>query len=153
MYISRNILTIGPARYGFFGFVAQWGHIHTEERMEQFGEKLRRLRGETTQKTVAEALDMPQTTLSSLEKQRSVPRGEVLTKLADFFKVPVEYFYDEPERKRSEGALAWLEQLKADTKGRETIATHSSARLDPKVSEHIAKRMLVKYEETQKKPS
>jgi transcriptional regulator with XRE-family HTH domain len=120
--------------------------------MEPFGEKLRRLRGETAQKAVAEALDMPQTTLSSLEKQKSIPRGDVLQKLAEFFKVPVEYFYDEPSRKRSEGALAWLVQLQEDTKGRETIATHSNVRLGPKASERIVKRMRQQYEETSKKP-
>lgn len=120
--------------------------------MEQFGEKLRRLRGATTQKTVAESLDMPQTTLSSLEKQRSIPRGDVLRKLADYFGVPVEYFYDEPERKSSEGALAWFKQLKAEARGRETIATHSSVRLDPKTSEQIAKRMRERHEETSRKP-
>ena len=87
--------------------------------MEEFGEKLRRLRGETAQKAVAEALEMPQTTLSSLEKQGSIPRGDVLKKLANYFKVPVEYFYEEPERGKSEAALAWLDQLKADAKGRE----------------------------------
>jgi transcriptional regulator with XRE-family HTH domain len=128
--------------------------IQSERRytMEQFGEKLRRLRGETAQKVVAEALEMPQTTLSSLEKQKSIPRGDVLKKLAGYFKVPVEYFYDEPGRGKSEAAIAWLEQLKGDVKGRETIAMHSSARLDPETAERVAARMREKHNETSNKP-
>jgi transcriptional regulator with XRE-family HTH domain len=115
--------------------------------MEQFGEKLRRLRGATPQKTVAEALGIPQTTLSSLEKQGSVPRGDVLKKLSDFFKVPVDYFYDEPGPRVSEGALAWLQQLKGDAKVRDTIATRSSVPLDSRTSEKLAERMRQKFDE------
>jgi transcriptional regulator with XRE-family HTH domain len=120
--------------------------------MEQFGEKLRRLRGGVPQKVVAEALEMPQTTLSSLEKQKNIPRGDVLKKLAGYFKVPAEYFYEDHERTKSEGAIAWLEQLKADVKGRETVAMHSSARLDPKTAERVAARMREKHEEASNKP-
>ena len=119
--------------------------------MEHFGEKLRRLRGETPQKAIAEALDIPQTTLSSLEKQRSVPRGDVLKKLANFFRVSVNYFYGEPEPKRSEAALHYFKQLKADEKARDTIATRSSVPLDPKKAEELFKKIRAKYEETSNK--
>jgi transcriptional regulator with XRE-family HTH domain len=119
--------------------------------VEQFGERLRRLRGDRPQKSVAEALDIPQTTLSSLEKQVSVPRGDILTKLADFFRVSVEYFYDEPEIQSSESAKLWLQKLRANLKGRETIATHAKDPLDPKVREKIAAIIKAKYEETSNK--
>lgn len=119
--------------------------------MEHFGERLRRLRGDRPQKSVAEALDIPQTTLSSLEKQSSVPRGDILTKLADFFRVPVEYFYNEPDLQSSESAKSWLERLRTNLKGRETIATHAKAPIDPKVREKIAELIKAKYEETSNK--
>jgi transcriptional regulator with XRE-family HTH domain len=115
--------------------------------MEQFGEKLRRLRGVTSQKIVAEALGIPQTTLSSLEKQGTIPRGDVLKKLSEFFKVSIGYFYDEPELKSSESARAWLDQLKGDAKVRDTIATRSSVPLDAKMSERLADRMRTKFNE------
>ena len=119
--------------------------------MEHFGERLRRLRGDRPQKNVAEALDIPQTTLSSLEKQSSVPRGDILTKLADFFRVPVEYFYNEPELHSSESAKLWLEKLRTNLKGRHTVATHAKAALDPKVREKIAEIIKTRYEETSNK--
>jgi len=46
--------------------------------MENFGERLRRLRGDRSQKEVATKLGLPVTTLSSLENQDTIPRGEVL---------------------------------------------------------------------------
>jgi transcriptional regulator with XRE-family HTH domain len=109
--------------------------------MEHFGERLRRLRGERSQKAIAEALAMPQTTLSSLEKQQSIPRGDVLKKLADFFGVPIAYFYTASNPTSSEAGKAWLEHLKSSTKGRDTIATHSPIALDSQIKEKIAEKL------------
>lgn len=106
--------------------------------MEQFGERLRRLRGERSQKSVADELGIPQTTLSSLEKQESVPRGELLSRLSEFFGVPIDYFYDESEPRPSESAKAWLDQLRAGAKGRETVATHSRKHVNKRTREKIA---------------
>lgn len=119
--------------------------------MEHFGERLRRLRGDRPQKSVAEALDIPQTTLSSLEKQQSIPRGEILAKLADFFGVPIDYFYDVPKPQSTEPAKAWLKQVRGDLKGRNTIAAHSKSPMDESVREKIAQRIKSKYEETSNK--
>lgn len=119
--------------------------------MEHFGEKLRRLRGDKPQKSVAEALDIPQTTLSSLEKQQTIPRGELLTKLADFFGVPINYFYDEPQAQSTEPAKAWLEIVRGDWKGRDTIAAHSKHLVNEAVREKIAGKIKSKYEETTNK--
>ena len=120
--------------------------------MERFGEKLRRLRGDRPQKSVAEELEIPQTTLSSLEKQEAIPRGETLAKLAGFFGVPINYFYDEPQPQSTESAKAWLEQVRTDSKGRNTIATHSKAPItDENVREKIARKIKSKYEETTNK--
>src|SRR5579871_4744083 len=55
-----------------------------------------RLRGSRTQKEVASLLEMPVTTLSTLENQEAVPRGSVLKRLADFYGVPLNYFYAAP---------------------------------------------------------
>ncbi len=119
--------------------------------MEHFGEKLRRLRASRSQKDVAQDLDIPQTTLSSLEKQENVPRGEVLKKLAEFFAVPVEYFYATPEINVSDQASAWLNQLRTQSKGRDTVATHSSSQFEPNVLEEIAAKLRKKFDETKGK--
>ncbi len=119
--------------------------------MQHFGEKLRRLRGDTPQKAVAGALDIPQTTLSSLEKQKTIPRGDILKRLADFFAVPVEYFYDVPPVQPSEPAKTWLRQLRTDMKGRDTVATHSGVPLDAETREKIAQKIRKKYAENPNK--
>jgi transcriptional regulator with XRE-family HTH domain len=116
--------------------------------MNHFGERLRRLRGERSQRSVAEALDIPQTTLSSLEKQSAIPRGDVLKMLADFYGVSVEYFYAVPAPKASEEAKAWLHQLRVESKGRDTVATHSTQEIDSNTLEKIADKLRQKYAET-----
>jgi transcriptional regulator with XRE-family HTH domain len=117
--------------------------------VEHFGEKLRRLRGDTPQKEVAEALDIPQTTLSGLEKQSSIPRGDILKKLADYFGVAIEYFYDAPEFQPSRSAKAWLEHLQTNFKGSDAIAAHS----DDPVDEALRKKILHKIRKNNAKTS
>ena len=117
--------------------------------MEHFGERLKRLRGDRPQKAVAESLGIPQTTLSSLEKQQTIPRGDVLKKLADFYGVPITYFYTAPTLSSSAAGKAWLEELKGSVKGRETIATHSSTQLDPNLKKKIAEKLKEKLESEQ----
>ena len=79
-----------------------------------FGELLRRLRGPRTQKEVSTDLDMPVTTLSSLENQESVPRGPVLKRLADYYGVEITYFYSAPTSEMSSTSTAreWLLSLR-----------------------------------------
>lgn len=115
--------------------------------MEHFGERLKRLRGDRPQKAVAEALGIPQTTLSSLEKQQSIPRGDVLKRLADFYSVPITYFYSPPSLRSSEAGKAWLDELKSNVKGRDTIATHSSVQLDSELKKKIAEKLKQKLDE------
>jgi transcriptional regulator with XRE-family HTH domain len=119
--------------------------------VEHFGEKLRRLRGDRPQKSVAEALDIPQTTLSSLEKQPTIPRGETLAKLAEFFGVQVDYFYDSAQPKASERAKEWLEKVRSDAKGRDTVAAHSKSPIEQSDRDEIAKIIKRKYEEASNK--
>ena len=57
--------------------------------MAHFGERLRLLRGRRSQKRVAEELQIPPTTLSTLENQENLPRGEMLQKLTNYFGVQV----------------------------------------------------------------
>ena len=113
--------------------------------MKHFGGRLRRLRGDRSQKAVAEALGMPQTTLSSLEKQAAIPRGDMLKRLADFFGVPITYFYTQ-ELKPSETAKAWLKELQGEAKVRDTIAAHSAAPLDPRVADSILRKLKEKLD-------
>ncbi len=98
--------------------------------MDNFGERLRRLRGNLSQKRVASQLGIPQTTLSTLENQQSVPRGEVLERLARFYGVPATYFYPHESRQiqPTEKARALLNSIRQiQTQGRDTIATHISS--------------------------
>jgi transcriptional regulator with XRE-family HTH domain len=119
--------------------------------VEHFGERLRRLRGDRPQKSVAEALDIPQTTLSSLEKQQTIPRGELLAKLAEFFGVPIDYFYDAPQPESTKSAKEWLDSLRGDLKGRDTIAAHSRDLIGSSDREKIAQKIKNKYDETSNK--
>ena len=128
--------------------------------MENFGEKLRRLRGLRSQKDVASELGLPVTTLSSLENQDSVPRGETLQRLTEYYKIPVSYFYKSTtaqvkasdaakawvqeelpastETKATDAALAWVQQLREPAQGKDVVATQSNIHLDEKVRERIA---------------
>jgi transcriptional regulator with XRE-family HTH domain len=96
--------------------------------MAGFGDLLRRLRGSRTQQQVASDLAMPVTTLSTLENQETVPRGAVLKRLADFYGVPLSYFYIAPsaEMKATDGAKAWLQQLRGTHAKENAIATFAS---------------------------
>ena len=130
--------------------------------MENFGQRLRRLRGERSQKEVAAELGIPVTTLSTLENQDTIPRGEVLQKLAEYFKIPISYFYKfgsaevkasdaavawvqqlpaSTETKASDAALAWVQQLREPAQGKDTVATQSNIHLDEKDLERIAERI------------
>jgi len=128
--------------------------------MENFGGRLRHLRGTRSQKEVASELGLPVTTLSSLENQDTVPRGEVLQRLVEFYKVPVSYFYKSDnaqvkasdtakawiqeelpastETKATDAALAWVQQLREPAQGKDAVATQSNIQLDEKVRERIA---------------
>jgi transcriptional regulator with XRE-family HTH domain len=111
--------------------------------MENFGERLRRLRGERSQKEVAADLGLPVTTLSSMENQDSIPRGEVLQKLSEYFKIPISYFYKTGSLavRASDAAVAWVQQLREPARGRDTIATQSNIHLDDEDKEKIAERI------------
>jgi transcriptional regulator with XRE-family HTH domain len=111
--------------------------------MEKFGPRLRRLRGDRSQKEVAAELGMPVTTLSTLENQDTIPRGETLQKLAECYKVPISYFYKtgSTEIKTSDAALAWVQQLREPAEGKDTVATQSNILFDDKDLEKIAERI------------
>ena len=108
---------------------------------EHFGRRLRRLRGERSQREVAEGLGIPTTTLSSLEQQEAAPRGAVLLRLADYFSIPIDYFYPRGPRS-SESARAWLQQLRHTAfDAAPTIATHADVFFDDDTKERFAERV------------
>ena len=111
--------------------------------MENFGRRLRRLRGDRSQKDVAADLGIPVTTLSTLENQETIPRGEVLQKLAECYKVPISYFYKQISAgiEASDAAHAWVRQLRDPAEGKDTVATQSNIQLDEKDLEKIAERI------------
>lgn len=105
---------------------------------EHFGKRLRRLRGELSQREAAQALGIPTTTLSSLEQQETVPRGPMLQRLADHFGVPIEYFYP-PGKRTTESAREWLRQLRQRSfDATPTVATHSDIDFDDETKEQFA---------------
>jgi transcriptional regulator with XRE-family HTH domain len=120
--------------------------------MEKFGERLRKLRGERPQKEIAAHLGIPATTLSTLENQDSIPRGEVLRKLAECYKVPISYFYETvaPKVRSSDAAHAWLQSLRQPAVGKDVVATQSNAQLDDETLEKIAERMRLRRAKVQR---
>lgn len=118
--------------------------------MENFGQRLRNLRGSRSQKEVATALGMPATTLSTLENQESAPRGEVLQKLAEHFKVPVSYFFRTPdsEPKVNPAAREWLQRIRSSRfNAKETVATNATEPVDDETRKRIAKALKKKHAE------
>jgi transcriptional regulator with XRE-family HTH domain len=109
---------------GFFGQTGIGGNL-----MAIFGELLRRLRGTRPQRQVAEELNMPVTTLSTLERQESVPRGPVLKRFAEYYGVPVTYFYPVvvSEMRSNDSAKEWLRFVRQDSTAKEGIATYAPA--------------------------
>lgn len=108
--------------------------------MAGFGDSLRRLRGSRTQKEIASSLGMPVTTLSTLENQETVPRGAVLKRLADFYGVPLSYFYSAPsaEMKATDAAKAWFQKLKKNNAKVNAIATFASPDFPEDLKQRIA---------------
>ena len=111
--------------------------------MAEFGERLRRLRGNRSQKEVAALLDMPVTTYSTLENQDAVPRGLVLKRLADFFAVPTSYFYPVvvPELRSTASARTWLETLRSSSFQDDTVAAHAEIELEDEAKASLAERI------------
>jgi transcriptional regulator with XRE-family HTH domain len=106
--------------------------------MPTFGELLRRLRGSRSQREVAVELDMPVTTLSTLENQEVVPRGAVLKKFADYYGVPLTYFYPPAtsEPRATDSAREWLKFVSRSSQSSDGIATHAP----PEYPDDIKKR-------------
>jgi len=111
-----------------------------------FGQLLRRLRGTRSQKDVAGDLGMPVTTLSTLENQETVPRGPVLKKLADYFGVPLTYFYTPPtsEMRPTDAAKDWLLSLRQQPVKRDVIATHAPAEYPEEIKQQFAEKIKLK---------
>ena len=67
----------------------------------------------------------------------------MLQKLAECYKVPINYFYKAvaTEIKASAAAQAWVQQLREHDEGKDTVATQSNILLDDKDLEKIAERM------------
>lgn len=123
--------------------------------MPTFGELLRRLRGSRSQREVAADLQMPITTLSTLENQESIPRGPVLKKFAAYYGVSVAYFYTSTgsEMRPTSAASAWLETVRQGTdvaNVKETIATYSSSDYTDEMKDQIAEKIAEKVDENKR---
>jgi transcriptional regulator with XRE-family HTH domain len=106
--------------------------------MENFGERLRRLRGNRSQRKIASEMGKPQTTLSTLENQSAAPRGKVLEELANFYGVPVSYFL--AESGPTDKAREWLRSVRqTNCRGKETVATHAESPVADTEKEVFAK--------------
>ena len=108
--------------------------------MAEFGELLRRLRAGRSQKDVAADLEMPVTTLSTLENRESAPRGPVLEKLARYYGVSLTYFYA-PEIKPTSAAKAWLQTVSQQVITKNTIAAHAPPNYPEEANTKFAERI------------
>jgi transcriptional regulator with XRE-family HTH domain len=117
--------------------------------MPNFGELLRRLRGGRSQREVAGDLQMPVTTLSTLENQQSVPRGPMLKKLAGYYGVSISYFYSSSatEMKPTGAASAWLQTVRGDSNVKETIAAYAQPDYSEEIQDKIAEKIAEKVNE------
>jgi putative transcriptional regulator len=121
-----------------------------EHMTEHFGRRLRRLRGDRSQREVADVLGIPTTTLSSLEQQESVPRGPMLQKLSDHFAVPVDYFFP-TERRASATAREWLRDIRQRSfNGVPAIATHAPPNFSEEDKELFANYLKAKIAKSEK---
>ncbi len=111
--------------------------------MVRFGPLLRRLRGDRAQREIAADLQMPVTTLSTLENQDSIPRGTVLKKLADYYGVPLAYFYASTatDMKPSGSASAWLRLVHSQSGAEETIATYAPPSYPEETKKQFTKKI------------
>ena len=118
--------------------------------MPKFGELLRRLRGDRSQREVAKELGMPVTTLSTLENQGFVPRGPVLRRLTEYFGVSATYFYPAAPvtMKPSDSAREWLALVRQST-AKEAIATYAPPEFPEDIKQELAEKIrLRKYANT-----
>jgi transcriptional regulator with XRE-family HTH domain len=111
--------------------------------MPNFGDRLRRLRGDRSQREVAGLLEMPVTTYSTLENQDNIPRGQVLKRLADFFAVPMSYFHStpSPELRSTDAARGWLEALRTSEYAEQKTVAHADFDIPNAVRSKIAERI------------
>ncbi|MGO8735026.1 MAG: helix-turn-helix domain-containing protein [Terriglobia bacterium] len=119
--------------------------------MVNFGERLRLLRGQRSQKRVAEEIGIPPTTLSTFENQESPPRVEMLDKLADYYGVQISYFFPADTPKPSEAARSHLLSLRRATGKAQGVLTHSTLDLDDEKQQKVLEVMRRKNAEASNK--
>jgi transcriptional regulator with XRE-family HTH domain len=104
---------------------------------DHFGKRLRRLRGERSQKEVAAGIGIPTTTYASLEQQETVPRGPVLQRVCDYFGASPDYFFP-PVKKEASPAREWLRaQRSRSFDVAPTIATYSLSQASSEEKEKL----------------
>ncbi len=108
-----------------------------------FGELLRRLRGSRAQREVAAELNMPVTTLSTLENQEATPRGAVLKTLSDYYGVPMSYFYSATTSRfqSHDAAREWLLSVKKQSVTKNEIATQAPPEYPEDVKQRFAEKI------------
>jgi transcriptional regulator with XRE-family HTH domain len=79
---------------------------------------------------VAAELEIAATTLSTLENQQALPRGEMLEKLAGYYQVPISYFFPNEPTKPSAAATGYLQSIRRTDPRPHAVATHSTLDLD-----------------------
>ena len=86
---------------------------------------------------------MPVTTLSTLENQSSAPRASVLNRFADYYGVPLSYFYPPIATKLtpSDSARAWLQSLKSAPTPKDSIAFHAPAEYPDEIKKQFAAKI------------
>ena len=68
--------------------------METKKDPKEIGKKLRELRGDRSQQTVADAVGVSQSALAMYELGERVPRDEVKTRLCRFYGCDVSIFFE-----------------------------------------------------------
>lgn len=78
------------------------------------GERLKQLRGKRTQKEIAERIGMARSSLTQYESGKIEPNMETLNKLADIYRVTVDYLLGRDDGFRVEEERAFYDAMQQD---------------------------------------
>lgn len=83
----------------------------------RIGEKIKALRltsGNITKEELAAAVEIPEAKIASYERNLSRPPHQVLLKIGDFFKVPIEFFFEEDDEDFDKSVTSSISKTGAD---------------------------------------
>lgn len=81
--------------------------------MSSFGRRLKSLRNKTgkSQEEVSKEIDIKQTRISFLERQEKAPKEDVVRLFAEYYSVPITYFYVEGTPEVDSNTVNYIDSL------------------------------------------